>query len=202
MDLHAVHTGLLAQGGGFGEGFNDLPDLRHRQCRGGDLRIPTGGQGTGAGQLPAGVDDRPHQGAQHLVLVYRSQLVGDGPAAAHSGGELNKELGPGFVDLIHKHLQVIKHLFILPQPFPPEGIPQGGNAGNDQAHVVLRPLQEKGGGLLIKFAAGQFKPTKQGGTAHGTQHNAVLDLHIADLPGGKKRFVFDIHRCIHSFVQI
>ena len=49
------------------------------------------------------------------------------------------------------------------------------------------------GCFLVEAAAGELKPAEQRGAAHGTHDDAVLDLHIADLPGGKQGFVFGVH---------
>ena len=49
----------------------------------------------------------------------------------------------------------------------------------------LGTLQEQLGSFLIELTAGELEPTEQAGTAHGAHDNAVLDLHIAYLPGGK-----------------
>ena len=120
-------------------------------------------------------------------------MVGNGPAATHAGGELDKELCTGFMDLIHKFLQFLKHLGVLPQPATPDGITQRRNSGDDQSHIVVSALKKELGCLLIKLAAGQLKPAEQRCATHRTQNNAVLDLHIADLPGGKQCIVFLIH---------
>ena len=89
------------------------------------------------------------------------------------------------MDLIHKFLQSLKHLGILPQPLAPEGIPQRRNAGDDQADIVLGTLQEQLGSLLVKAAAGELKLAEQGSTAHGAHDDTVFDFHVADFPGGK-----------------
>ena len=133
----------------------------------------------------AGVQDRLDDSPGELIFVQGAHQLRDGPAAAHAGGELNEEPGTGLMDLVHKDLQLLKHFGILPQPLAPEGVPQGGNAGDDQAHVVVGPLQEELGCLLIKTAARQLEPAEQAGAAHGAHDDAVFDLHIADFPGGK-----------------
>ena len=112
-------------------------------------------------------------------------MVGDSPASAHAGSQLNKELCSGFMDLVHKFLQLFEHLLVFPQPCTQNGITDRCNAGNDQTNVILCPLQKEFGGFLVKMAACKLHPAKEGRTAHGTQNNAVLDLHITDLPGGK-----------------
>ena len=185
MHFHAVNAGIFAELGGLGKSLNDLMDLLLGHFRADDVRGPAGRLRGGRCQLMAGIDNGLNDSPGDLILVQGANQLGDGPGAAHTGGELDEKLGTGLMDLIHKYLQFFKHLGILPQPFAPEGIPQGGNTGDDQAHVVLCSLQEQLGGLLVKAAAGQLKPTKQGSSAHGAHDNAVFNLHIADLPGGK-----------------
>ena len=197
MDLHAVHARLLAQQRRLGEGRHDLLDLGHRHFGAGDPLRPAGGQRAGAGQLVVGVQDGFGQHPQHRVFVQRQHLVRNAPGPAHAGGELHEQLGAGGVDLLHIRFQFPEHLFVLVQPPPADGIPDGGDAGNDQAHVVARPLQKEGGGLLVEVVG--FHPAEQRGAAHGAEHDAVLDLHIADLPGGKQRFVRLFHT-IASFL--
>ena len=133
----------------------------------------------------AGIDDRLDQSTGKLILMQRSYQFGDCPGTAHAGGQLDEELGTGLMDLIHKLLQFLKHLGILPQPLAPEGIPQRGNTGDDQANIVLGALQKQLGGLLVKATAGELKPAELAGAAHGAHDDAVLDLHIANLPRGK-----------------
>ena len=89
------------------------------------------------------------------------------------------------MDLVHKLLKVFKHLGVLPQPLTPESVAQRSNAGDNKTDIVLCTLQKKLRGFFVKMAAGQFEPAEQGSTAHGAHDNAVFDLHIANLPGGK-----------------
>ena len=202
MDLHAVYAGILTELGGLGEGLDDLMDLLDGHLRGGDLRVPTGGQGAGAGQLVVSIDDGLGEAAQEFVLVDRGYHVGDRPAAAHAGGELDEKLGAGLVDLVHELLQFLEHLGVLPQPAAPEGVPEGSDAGDDQAHVVFRSFKEEVGGLFVEFTAGQLEPAEQGRAAHGAQDDAVLDLYVAHLPGGEQGVVCSVHIAVSFFVML
>ena len=115
---------------------------------------------------------------------------------ANNDAHTYEDVDTCFMDFIHKLLKLFKHFRILPKPFAPEGIPQGGNAGNDQTHIVLGSLQEELGCFLVKMTAAQFKPTEEAGAAHGTHDDAVFDLHITHFPGGKQGLVFLIHMYI------
>ena len=123
------------------------------------------------------------------------------PGATHTCGKLDKELCTGLMNLVHKDLQLLEHLGILPEPFAPDSIPQRRNAGDDQTNVIVGPLQKQLGCFLIEMAAAQLEPAEQRGATHGTHDDAVLDLHIADLPGGKKGVVLCVHMHV-SFVVI
>ena len=194
VHFHAVHTGILTKPGRLCEGFNDLMDLLFCHLRADDIRCPAGRLRAGRCQLMGGVDDRLDDGTGEFVLVQRADHFGNCPAAAHARRQLNEELCTGLMDFIHKHLQFLEHLRILPQPFAPEGVPQGRNAGDDQTHVVVGPLQKQLGRLLVKATAGQLKPAEEGCTAHGAHDNAVFDLHVANLPWGKQGIIFCVHR--------
>ena len=115
------------------------------------------------------------------------------PAAAHAGGELDEELCAGLVELVHEELQLLEHLGILPQPLAPDGVPQGRNTGDNETDVVPCPLQEELRRLLVELTAGQLKPAKEARAAHGAHDDAVFDLNIPDLPGGKQGFIFLFH---------
>ena len=197
MDLHAVHPGFLAQNRRFGKGFDDLLDLGDRHLGAGDLRCPAGRQRAGAGQLIVGIQNGLDQGAQHGVLVQGQHLVGNAPGPAHTRGDLHKQLGAGLVDLFHVGFQFPEHLFVLVKPPAADGVPDGGNAGDDQAHIVAGPLQEEVGRFFVKMV--WLHPAEQRGAAHGAEDDPVLDLYLADLPGGKKRFIGLLH-AIASFL--
>ena len=64
------------------------------------------------------------------------------------------------MDLVHKLLQVVEHLLVLPQPFPPQGIPEGRNAGDNQTHIVVGTVQKELGSFLVKVAAGKLHPAE------------------------------------------
>ena len=163
MDFHAVNACLLAERGGLGEGLNDLVDLLHGHFGALDVGRPAGRLGAGACQLMAGIDDGLDDGPGQLILVQGAHQFGDGPAAAHAGGKLDEQLGTGLVDLVHEDLQFFEHPGILPEPLAPDGIPDGSDAGDDQADIVVGPLQEELGCFLVKMTAAQLEPAEQGG---------------------------------------
>ena len=194
VNFHTVNTGGLAQFGGLGKGFNNLMDLFLGHFGNDDIGGPAGRLCAGGSQLVAGIQNGLENSTGQLVLVQGAHQFGDGPAAAHAGGQLHKQLGSGLVDLVHEFLQVVEHLFILPQPLAPEGIAQGGDAGNDQTDVVIGTLDKKLSCLFVELAAGQFKPAEQRCAAHGAHDDAVFDFNIAYFPRGKQCLVLGIHR--------
>src|SRR5699024_2763535 len=125
--------------------------------------------------------------AQHFVFQQDAQAVGNGKTAAESGSELHKQFGAGGVQLFHVDFQVLEHSRIAVQPAAADGVTQGRNARNDQAHVVFGNVQKELRRHFVKVVG--LHPAKQGGSAHGTHDDAVFDLHIADLPGGEQRII-------------
>ena len=197
MDFHAVHACIAAELRRLGKGLDDLVDLMDRHLGALNIGGPTGRLGAGRSQLMGGIEDGLHNGAGKLILMEGANQLRNGPAAAHTCRQLHEELGTRLMDLLHKDLQLVEHLGILPQPLAPEGITQGRNAGDDETHVVLGTLQKEVCRLLIEVAATQLEPAEQGRAAHGTHDNAVFDLHVAHLPRGKQRLVFLIYR-VHT----
>ena len=92
--------------------------------------------------------------------------------------------------------QILEHLLVLVEPAPAHGVADALHTRQHQAHVVLGAVQDVVGGLLIETA--RLHPAEQGRAAHGALHNAVFDLHIADLPGGEQCVVLFVH-VIRSF---
>ena len=185
MDFHAVNTRVFAELCGLGKGLDNLMDLFLGHLGADDVRCPAGRLRAGGCQLMAGVQNGLQDGSGELILVQRSNQFGNCPAAAHAGSQLDEELGTGLMDLVHEFLQLVEHLGILPQPLAPEGIPQRGNTGDDQANIILSPFLKQLCSFLVKLTAGKLKPTEEGSATHGAHDNTVLDLHIADFPGGK-----------------
>ena len=188
VDFHAVDACFLAQSGGLAEGLDDFLNLLQGHLRAGNTLSPTGGEDRGAGHLVVGVQNGLCQYPQHGIFVQVYHLVGNTPGAAHTGGNLHEQLGAGGVDLLHVRLQLPEHLLVLVQPAAADGVPDGGNAGDNQSHIVLCPLQEEVGRFLVKVVG--LHPAEQRGAAHGAQDDAVLDFHIPDFPGGKQRLIF------------
>ena len=185
MNFHTVNTGILTQLRGLGKSLDDLVDLLLGHLRANDIRCPAGRLRTGRCQFVAGIKDGLDKRTGKFVLMQGTNKFGNCPASAHTGSQLDEELGAGLMDFIHEDLQFFKHLGILPQPLTPEDITQGCNAGNDQSDIVVGALQKQLCCLFIEAAAGQFEPAEQGGTAHGAHDNAILNLNIANFPRGK-----------------
>ena len=191
VDFDAVHPGVLAHLGGAGEGFHDMVNFLHREGTGHDPVRPAVGGGGGAGQDEVHIKDGLAQGTQHLVLGHLDHQVVHRHGPAEARGQLDEQLGPGLVEFIHEFLELAELARVLVQPPAAQGVPDGGNAGQDQTHVVFGPLQQEVGRFLVKMVG--LHPSEDGSAAHGTQHDAVLDLAVADLPGGKQYLVFLFH---------
>ena len=87
--------------------------------------------------------------------------------------------------------QILEHLLVLIEPAAAHGVTDALHARQHQTHVVLGAVQDVVGGLLVEVT--WLQPAEEGCAAHGGLHDAVLDLHVADLPGGKQRAVFLVH---------
>ena len=197
MDFHTVYTGVLAELGGFCKGFDDFVNLLFGHLGTFDIVCPAGFLRRGRCKLMGGVDDGLYKRTGELVLVQRCDKLGDCPGTSHSCGELDEQLCACLVDFVHEYLEVAEHFLVLPEPFAPESITQGSDAGDDQTYIVVRSFEKQLCSLLVEVAAGQFKPAEQRCTAHGTHDNAVFDFHIADFPRCKQRFVLFV-RSVHE----
>ena len=182
VDLNTVNTRFLAKPCGLGKRLDDLVDLLDRHLGAFDIVRPTGGLRGRRCKLVRGVDYRLNNGSRKFVLVQRRDKLGDRPRASHTRRKLNKELSAGLVDLVHKDLQILEHLFVLPKPFAPKGVAQGGNSGDNKSNVVVCSLKEELCRLLVKATARKLKPTEERRTAHRAHYDSVFDLHVADLP--------------------
>ena len=191
VDLHAVHAGILQELGGLGKGVHHLVDLLHGQGAGFAFGIPPVGGGGGGGGDVVHVQEGLAHGAEGLVLEHLHHDVVDGHGASHTGGQLNEQLGAGLVELRQPLGQILEHLLVLVQPAAAHGVADALHTRQHKTHVVLGAVEDVIGGLLVEVTG--LQPAEQGRTAHGGLHDAVLDLHVADLPGGKQSAVFLVH---------
>ena len=129
VDLDAVHPCVHAELSSFGKGLYDLVDLLHSQRPGVYAVGPAVGGGRGAGGDEVHVKDGLSQGAQDLVVEHLHHQVIDSHSPAEACGDLDKELCPGLVELLHVVLQGLELSCVLVQPAAAHGIPDGGDAG-------------------------------------------------------------------------
>ena len=183
--FNAVNACITAKLCGLCESFNDLMNLLYGHFGALDIVRPTGFLRAGASKLVIRVNDGLDQRAREFVFVERSNQFRDRPGTAHTRSQLNEELRARLMDLIHEFLQVLEHLRILPEPFAEEGIAQRCDTGDDQTNVVVCSFKEKLSSFLVEMATSDLKPTEKRRTAHGAHNDAVLDLHVTDLPGCK-----------------
>ena len=186
MDLNAVDPGLSQTLGGLTEGFHHLLDLGHGERTGLHVLGPAVGGGGGRGAAVLHVHYGAGQLVEYIVLGQHGHPAVDGHGAAHAGGQLDKQLSPGFMELYHILLQLLEHLVVLVQPLSAgdtQLVPDTLHTGQDQAHAVLRSVEQEVGRFLIEVV--WLQPTEQGSAAHGALDDAVLYFHIADFPGCK-----------------
>ena len=151
----------------------------------------SGYQRLGVAEAEADVDKGLAHCAEGLVLQHLHHQLVDGHGAAHTGGQLDEQLGAGLMKLRQPLRQILEHLLVLVEPASAHGVADALHTRQHQTHVVLGAVQDVVGGLLIEMA--RLHPAEQRRAAHGGLHDTVLDLHIADLPGGKQRTVFFVH---------
>ena len=193
VDLNTVNACIAAELRSLCKSLDDLVDLLNRHLGALDVVRPARGLRRGGSKLVARVNDRLNDSTGKFVLVKRSNKLGDRPGATHSGSELNKELRTGLMYLVHKDLELLKHLRILPEPLAPEGVAQRRDSGNDETYVVSGTLEEKLCRLTVEMTARELKPTEKRRATHRAHNDAVLDLNVTDLPRSKQGFVLFVH---------
>lgn len=119
VDLDTVNAGILQELGGLGKGVHHLVDLLHGQRAGLALGIPAVGGGGGGGGDVVHVQEGLAHGAEGLVLEHLDHDLVDGHGTAHTGGQLNKQLGTGLVELRQPLGQVLEHLLFWYSQRPP-----------------------------------------------------------------------------------
>ena len=186
VDLNAIDACIAQLLRGLTEGFDHFLDLGAGHGTGLEILVPAvGGSGSGrAGVL--NVNDGGSELVEEVVLGKVAHPAVDSHGAAEAGGELNKELGTGLVELFHVGLEFFEHTVVLPEPLAAgdtHGITNALHTGEDQADAVLRAVEEEVGGLLVEVV--RLQPTEEGGAAHGTLYDAVRYFHIANLPRSK-----------------
>ena len=186
VNLNAVNAGLSQALGGLTEGHHHLLDLSHGEGTGGHVLSPAVGGGGGGGAAVLHVHNGACQLIEHVVLGQRGHPAVDGHGTAHTGGQLDEQLCPGLMELHHVLLQLFEHLVVLIQPLSAgdtQLVSDALHTGQDQAHAVLRPVEQEISGFLIEVI--RLQPAEEGGAAHGALDDAVLYFHIADFPGSK-----------------
>ena len=91
------------------------------------------------------------------------------------------------MQLVHKRLHRLKHLWILPKPFVAHHAAQRRHAGDKEPDTVLGTVDIKLMGLGLELALG--KPFHDGGAFHRTHDEAVFDLNLADVHRGKENVI-------------
>ena len=194
VHLDAVHARVLAHLCGLGERLHQLVDLLHGERAAHHAVRPAVRRGGRARKDVVHVEDGLAQRAEHLVLRHGHHQVVHGHRAAEARGDLDEQLRARLVEFLHVLFQLAELAGVLVQPAPAHRIADGGDARQDEAHVVLRALQKEVRGLLVKVV--RLHPAEDGRAAHRAHHDAVLDLHIADLPRREECFVFLFHRSL------
>ena len=183
VDFNAVNPSFSQALGGLTEGLNHLMDFLDGHRAGLDILSPAvgGGGGRGAGILH--VHYRGGKLVEQIVLCQHGHPAVYSHRAAKASGELNEELRAGLMELIHIGLESLEHSVILIQPLSAgdtHGITHALHAGQDKADAVLRAVEQEVCRLFVEMV--RLQPAEKGSAAHGALHEAVLNLHITNLP--------------------
>ena len=198
VDLDAVDARIHTKLCGLCKRLDDLVDLLYRHLGADDIVRPSRRLGRGRCKLVAGIYDRLYDRAGEFVLVKRCYKLGDRPGASHTCGKLHEELCAGLMYLVHKFLELLEHLRVLPEPLTPEGVAKGRNSGDDKTYVVVGSLDKELCRFLVEVTSAKLKPTEERRAAHRAHYDTVLDLHVSYFPRGKQSVVF----CVHNFLLI
>ena len=191
VNFNTVDPGFLEELGGLCKGFDLIVNLLDGHGAGLDLIVPAVRRGRGGGGDIVKVGDGAGELTEHRVLEQKDHGLCDSHRAAHTRGELDEQLCAGLMELLHILLEILEHLLVLVQPTAADGVLDALHAGQDQADAVLRAVEQEVCRFFIEMA--RLHPAEQGRAAHGTLHDAVLDLHVADLPGGEQCVVLFVH---------
>ena len=191
VDLNAIDTGIHELLCGLCKCVDLVVDLLYGHRAGLDLLVPAvGGRRSGSGYVVK-VCDRACDLAEKRVFKQHYHGFCDSHGAAHTCGQLDKQLRAGLVELLHVNFKILEHLVVLIQPATENGILDALHAGQDETHTVLRTVEQEICGLLVEVA--RLHPAEQRCAAHRALDDAVGDLHIADLPGREQGIVLLIH---------
>jgi len=191
VNLNAIDTGVHELLGGLGKGFDLILNLLDCHRAGLDLVVPAvRGSGSGGGDVVKVCHGR-YELAEQRVLKQHYHGLGDRHGAAHTGGELNKQLRSGLVELLHVDLQILEHLVVLIQPTAADSVLDALHSGKNEADAVLCAVEQEIRCFLVKMT--RLHPAEEGSAAHGTLHDAVRNLDLAYFPRGKQGIVLGIH---------
>ena len=87
----------------------------------------------------------------------------------------------------HPLCQIVVHFLVLVQPLAVHWVIHRLTTGQDKTGVVFRNLQNEARAVLVKMVP--FHPAEQVCAAHAGEHDAVLDLDLADLPRRQQRLI-------------
>ena len=116
VHLDTVHSGVLAELGGLGEGLYHLVNLFCGEGAGYAAVLPAVGCGAGAGGKVAYVQYGLHHCGEGLVVHGLYHYVVYCQGAAKACGELYEHLAAGLVEFLHEVLQLVELALALIKP--------------------------------------------------------------------------------------
>ena len=159
VDFDTVNTGLHELLGGLCKGLDLILNFLHGHGTGLYLVIPAVRRGRSGGGDVVKVRNGACYLAEQRVLEQHDHGLGDGHGTTHAGGELNKQLRAGLVELLHIDLQILEHLLVLIQPAAADGVLDALHAGKNQTDAVLGAVEQEIRGFLVKVA--RLHPAEQ-----------------------------------------
>ena len=196
VHFDAVHARFLAHFRGLSVGVDDVLDLLFGESAAGDVLRPSGRQFARRRADVGRVEDGLHECAHHLVFDGQRKEIAQRKGTPEPGSELHEEFGARLVDLLHIRFELFESALRLVEPLSADEVPQRRDAGDDETDIVFRAFEEEIRRVLVEVM--RLHPAEQRRSAHGTQHDAVFDLHIADLPRGEQGLISFVHNRLSS----
>ena len=194
VDLNAVNAGVAETLCGLTESFDHFLDLGYGEGTSHNILSPAVRSGGAGCSGILNVDDGGSQLVEKVVLCKSGHPAVDSHGAAEACCQLNEDLGTGLVELFDPGFQLLEHGVILIQPLSAgdtHGVANALHTGEDKSDAVLCAVHQEVCSLNVEMV--RLQPTEEGGTTHGALDYAVFDLHITDLPGGKKGTILFVH---------
>ena len=180
VNLNAVNACVLEHLCALCERIDKLLDFSLGHLSRGNFIRPAVGRGARGSRDLVEIHEGLAEDSQRGVGVELLHHFADGEGTAEACGQLNEELRAGLVELGSPLFEVGIHLLVLVEPLAEHGVVDRLTSGENKTRVVLRDFHDKACAVFIEVVL--LHPSEEVGAAHAREHDAVLDLAVADLP--------------------